>query len=84
MFVRHKTLILVLSVLICQKNNAFCGEQEVFDLTADVMEKYIWRGQNLDNEPVFQTGLSAKLKGLKASIWGNLELTNINGDFWKG
>jgi hypothetical protein len=51
-----------------------------FEATADFLGKYIWRGQNLDDDPVFQPGISANYRGLTASIWGNLELTNINGN----
>lgn len=51
-----------------------------FDVSADFYSKYIWRGQNLDDDPVFQTGLSAHHEGLTAAIWGNIELTNINGN----
>jgi hypothetical protein len=55
-----------------------------FELTVDDVSKYIWRGQNLDDDRVFQPGLNASYRDLTASIWGNLELTNINdkrGDF---
>jgi len=51
-----------------------------FEITTDFFSKYIWRGQNLGDDYVFQTGLSAKYKNLSAAIWGNLELTNINGN----
>jgi hypothetical protein len=55
-----------------------------FELTADYFGKYIWRGQDLDNEPVFQPGLSAAFGPLSVSIWGSLELTDKTsheGDF---
>jgi hypothetical protein len=62
-----------------------CGTQAViaedkidFEITADFFSKYIWRGQNLDDDYVFQTGISAGYGGLTAAVWGNLELTNIN------
>lgn len=50
------------------------------ELTADYFGKYVWRGQNLDDDPVFQTGITARYEGLTAAIWGNLELTDINGN----
>jgi hypothetical protein len=55
-----------------------------FGITADFFSKYILRGQNLDDDPVFQSSISASYGNLTAAIWGNLELTNINdksGDF---
>jgi hypothetical protein len=51
-----------------------------FEFTADYVSKYIWRGQNLTDDPVFQPGLSASYKGLTASIWGNLETTSVNNN----
>jgi hypothetical protein len=50
-----------------------------FELTADFFNKYIWRGQNLVDDWVFQPGASATYGGLTASFWGNLDLTNENG-----
>ena len=54
--------------------------------------KYIWRGQNLNDDVVFQAAVSASYGGLTAGIWGNLDVTNINGnsgdfselDYWLG
>jgi hypothetical protein len=51
-----------------------------FELTTDFYGKYIWRGQNLSDDPVFQPGLSAAAGPLTASIWGNMDMTNINGN----
>jgi len=50
------------------------------EVTTDFFSKYVWRGQNLDDDPVFQPGVAISHKGLTASVWGNLELTNINGN----
>jgi len=73
-------LIVGLSVLLCGTGAVSADDGIDFEVTADFFSKYIWRGQNLDDDPVFQTGISASYKGLTASIWGNLELTNINGN----
>jgi hypothetical protein len=51
-----------------------------FEFSADYVSKYIWRGQNLVDDPVFQPVLSASYKGLTAAIWGNLETTSINNN----
>jgi hypothetical protein len=54
------------------------------EVTADYFGKYIWRGQNIDDDPVLQPSISGGYRNLTATIWGNLELTNINdksGDF---
>lgn len=73
-------LIVGLSMLVCRTGAVF-GESELdFELTVDYVSKYIWRGQNVDDDPVFQPGLSVSYRGLTAAIWGNLELTSINGN----
>jgi outer membrane scaffolding protein for murein synthesis (MipA/OmpV family) len=47
-------------------------------LGADFMSKYVWRGQNLVDDWVFQPSVSASYKGLTGSIWGNLDMTDEN------
>ncbi len=77
-------LIVGLSMLACGTTAAFADSGVDFELTADFFGKYILRGQNIDDDPALQPGISASYKGLTAAIWGNLELTNINdksGDF---
>lgn len=49
-----------------------------FGISADYYSKYIWRGQNLNNESVFQPAVSVSAYGFTGSIWGNLDLTNKN------
>lgn len=50
------------------------------DVTADFFGKYIWRGQNLTNSTVFQPGIDLTYAGLTGSVWGNLDVTDVNGD----
>ena len=59
--------------------NAMATEEEKveFEFTADYNGKYIWRGQNLNDDPVFQPGLSATFKGLTVGIWGSMDTTDI-------
>lgn len=45
---------------------------------AGFFSKYVWRGQNLVDDWVFQPSVSAGYKGLTGSIWGNLDLTDEN------
>jgi len=77
---RKILVLLVFSVLVCSSTDGFADDKVDFQLTADFMGKYIWRGQNLSDDPVFQQGLSASYKGLTAVIWGNLETTGINNN----
>ena len=57
------------------------GEDGIdFEVTVDFASKYIWRGQNLDDDAVFQPSIGAGYGDFTATIWGNLELTNMNGN----
>lgn len=69
---------LVLAVLAAATGMAAHGMD--FEVTADFYGKYIWRGQNLVDDPVLQTGISASYADLTAAVWGNLDLTNVNGN----
>jgi len=73
------SLSIATALMMSQATPAFAQGKVDFELTADFFGKYIWRGQNLDDDPVFQPALSASSHNLTASIWGNRELTNING-----
>ncbi len=75
-----RCLVIALSVLFLGNSEVFAEEKIEFELTADYFGKYIWRGQNLDDDEVFQPAISGSYKGFTAAIWGNLELTNINGN----
>ena len=77
---RHKILLLALSILILSGSKGLAEETLEFEVTTDFMGKYIWRGQNLSDDPVFQPGLSVSYGNLTAGIWGNMDLTNINGN----
>ena len=78
------TLIIVLSMVVIGNGRAFAEDEISLELTTDFAGKYIWRGQNLNDDPVFQPGFSAAYGNLTVGIWGNLDLTGINdrnGDF---
>ena len=73
-------LIIGLSVLFLSNSVTFAENDVGFESTFDYFGKYIWRGQNLSDDPVFQPGLSISYKNITAKIWGNMDLTNINGN----
>jgi hypothetical protein len=55
-------------------------ESEIgFEFTADFASKYVWRGQALVDDWVFQPGVAVSYGGLSASFWGNLDMTDENG-----
>ncbi len=69
---------LLLSVLAA--DTSLAAHSIDFEMTADLCGKYIWRGQNLVDDPVLQAGISASYHDLTAAVWGNLDLTNVNGN----
>ena len=75
-------IVLALSVfgVLSSTSIAFAAERIDYEFTADFMGKYIWRGQNLSDDSVFQPGLNIGFGNLTAGLWGNMDLTNINGN----
>jgi len=77
---KMRCLIIGLNMLVCG-SGAVPGQSGLdFEVTADFFSKYLWRGQNLNDYPVFQTGINLSYRKLTATIWGNMDLTNINGN----
>jgi len=78
---KNSLVAMLVSIAVCSAG--FAEEQKSifeYEFTADYVGKYIWRGQNLSDDPVFQPGLSIAHGNLTAGIWGNMDLTNINGN----
>jgi len=50
-------------------------------LSADVTvaSKYVWRGLRLTDDPVLQPSLTVDYKAVSLNLWGNTDLTDING-----
>lgn len=81
-----RCLIVCLYFFTCGTRAVIAEDKIDFEITADYFGKYIWRGQNLNDDPVFQPGISATYGNFTTGIWGNLDLTNINdrsGDFFE-
>lgn len=57
-------------------------EPSVFSLSIStgLFSKYIWRGQLINDEFVFQPDVSLSYKGLTASLWTNIDLSDQNGN----
>jgi hypothetical protein len=49
-------------------------------VTFDFLSQYIWRGQHVDKDPVFQPGIDLNYKNLTFNIWGNMDFTNCNNE----
>jgi hypothetical protein len=70
------SLVIIMSILSVTQ----ASEELSFDVSADYSGKYIWRGQNITDEEVFQPSINAVYGGLTAGIWGNLETTGVNDE----
>ncbi|MBN1787609.1 MAG: hypothetical protein JW806_04360 [Sedimentisphaerales bacterium] len=80
----RKTIILAVVISACLLGQAVAKEEIAFGLTSDFYSKYVWRGQMLNDDYVYQPGISASYKGFSISLWGNVDLTDYgsnNGEF---
>ncbi len=53
---------------------------------ADAVSTYVWRGQVLTDDPVFQPTATVSYKGLSLNVWGSLDMTDIHetsGHTWR-
>lgn len=69
----------VIAAVIAVSSMAFAADGIGFDVTADIYGKYIWRGQNLNDDHAFQPGISMTIDKFTAGIWGSLDMTDYNG-----
>jgi len=44
------------------------------------LSRYVWRGLNLTDDPVSQSSVTFAWKGLSLNLWGNMDLTDVNGN----
>ena len=50
-----------------------------FSIDAAYNSKYVWRGINTVNGSVFQPSVTVGYKGLSLNVWGNMDLSDVNG-----
>ncbi len=50
------------------------------DVTFDFFSKYIWRGQNLNDDPVFQPAVTFAYGNLSGGVWANMDMTSYTGN----
>jgi hypothetical protein len=75
-----KMQIVVAVIVACTGTLTFADDVVEFGVSADFYGKYIWRGQNFNDDPAIQPSISAAYKGLTASLWGSFDTTNYNGN----
>jgi hypothetical protein len=54
------------------------GDKIGVTITSDFNSKYVWRGQLLNDDFVFQPGATVTYKGFSFNAWGNMGLTEYN------
>lgn len=59
---------------------ASAQEEITVDASLDYMGKYIWRGQLVTDDPVLQPAVNVGYDKFTLSVWGNMELTSVNGE----
>lgn len=83
---RVQTPLLILFLIVAAATvHAWDGS---LDLSAQ--SKYVWRGMVLNDEAVFQPSFTVNHKGFSASVWFNVDLTDVAGhqfehneiDYW--
>jgi len=76
-----KNIILVALVVMFSGGFVIAEGKEIkTDVTTDFFSKYIWRGAALNEDPVFQPSVNVSYEKFTATIWGNLEFTDIYGN----
>lgn len=74
-------VVLCAIVALLGVNSVVLAESDVsVGVTADFNSKYVWRGINVVDDWVFQPGVSVGYMGFTGGIWGNLDLTDENGN----
>ncbi|UCD50778.1 MAG: hypothetical protein JSW27_25050 [Phycisphaerales bacterium] len=77
-------VVLCVAVALLGMGTAAWAQGDVsYEVTGDLFSKYVWRGHNYSDDWVLQPGFSATSQGLTGGIWGNMDLTNENGEDWE-
>jgi len=81
---RKSKVVLCVAVALFGVSTVGWAEGDVtVGVGADVLSKYVWRGQNLVDDWVLQPNVSVGYQGLTASIWANSDMTGDSADDWE-
>lgn len=80
-----RNTVVGLLLVVCAAGVTFAEEETVLegigiDVTADFYSKYVWRGQNINDDYAFQPGFSVTLDSLTLGVWGSMDLTDYTGN----
>jgi hypothetical protein len=75
-----KLTLTIMCLITVMSNRTLKAEDKVnIGASADILSKYVWRGQNLVDDWVLQPGAYVSYKDITTLFWGNLDLTDENG-----
>lgn len=81
MGMKRVSVTALLAVFVAASGPAAAEESSVgVDVSMDFYGKYVWRGQNLVDDWVFQPGASFSYGGFTGGIWGNSDIHGDAGD----
>jgi len=80
---RKKALWCVVAIVLWTVPAAMAEDDVSFGVAADFFSKYVWRGQNVVDDWVFQPSASVGYKGFTGSIWANADMTGEVVDDWE-
>ena len=72
----NSSLKFLLMIFVATTAMAIDNPNVSLDVSADYAGKYIWRGQNVNDESVLQPYLGFGAYGFSGSVWANIDLTN--------
>lgn len=80
-----KLLLIALTGLLAIGSTAPAFAFGPVDIEAELpyYSKYVWRGMNTVDDSVLQPSIELGLLGFELAIWGNMDLTDINGNSGK-
>lgn len=71
-----KTIVLITLVLIVSVQQARGSEKPEVSVDVGILNKYVWRGLIITDDPVVQPSFTLSTKGLGLNIWANNDLTD--------
>ena len=74
------TMMTGLLICVAITGMAVAEEPIGIDVSLDFNSKYVWRGQNLVDDWVFQPGVSLTYDSFTFGIWGNSDMTGAAAD----
>ena len=68
-------ILLLLSLILVPRISA---QELSLDVNADFVNRYIWRGLNVNDQPNIQPSIALSYSGLQLGLWGSYGLTHQN------